>query len=213
MGKQMGMLTGAPPKQPVSIFMTLHQRQDGRVARMTVRVAGSSHWLAPILLLSSDWTDSCTFTLYSVPRMRKAKEKNVFLSQNVLIQTKAEMVFELVNTFSGYYWCSLNPENQFFNTSSAVWKCGFQRRCVSVEPIWSGRCRLSHSQSGLLHSGITENDQTRCCRADREQKCRNYPFLFFFFLQISKTDVPGGHSLPFHAPHPHRLPPPLVCLH
>lgn len=26
----MGMLTGAPPKQPVSIFMTLHQRQDGR---------------------------------------------------------------------------------------------------------------------------------------------------------------------------------------
>lgn len=30
MGKQMGMLTGAPPKQPVSIFMTLHQRQDGR---------------------------------------------------------------------------------------------------------------------------------------------------------------------------------------
>lgn len=24
------MLTGAPPKQPVSIFMTLRQRQDGR---------------------------------------------------------------------------------------------------------------------------------------------------------------------------------------
>lgn len=26
----MGKLTGAPPLQPVSIFMTLRQRQDGR---------------------------------------------------------------------------------------------------------------------------------------------------------------------------------------
>lgn len=87
---------------------------------------------------------------------------------------------------------------------------GFQQPsqpcCMSVKSIWSGRCKLSHSESGLLHIGITENDQTRCHRADREHKCRNDPFFGL------KKQMFGGSFPPFPCPSPTSPPPPPLCL-
>lgn len=82
MGKQMGMLTGAPPKQPVSIFMTLHQRQDGDgAARTTVHVTRRLSLADPSL--SRARTAARSPFIQSLEFIIKLKKKKCF-SQTLL---------------------------------------------------------------------------------------------------------------------------------
>lgn len=80
---------------------------------------------------------------------------------------------------------------------------GFERPsqscCLSVESIWA----LQAFAFWVRAAVITENDQTRCSRADREHKRRNYPLFFRLAKQMF-----GGSFPPFPCPSP-TSPPPL----